>query len=130
MKGFIENIEELTLKNDNFRKVLYTSKHSQLVLMNLLPGQDIGEEVHDVDQFLRFEVGQGKAFLNDVEYPVIDGTAVVVPVGVKHNIVNTGTTNMKLYTVYSPAHHRRDTVHVTKEQAELDEEHFDGVLSE
>ncbi|MBI2889025.1 MAG: cupin domain-containing protein [Candidatus Liptonbacteria bacterium] len=131
MKGYVGNIEEESLKNECFRKVLYTAKKSQLVLMNLQPGEDIGEEVHQLDQFLRCEAGTGKAILNGIEYPVHDGTAVVVPAGVNHNIINTSPdAPMKLYTIYSPPNHRNVVVHRTKADAEADEEHFDGRLSE
>lgn len=130
MHGFIANIEKLALENDNFRKVLYTDKNSQLVLMSLLPGEEIGEEVHDVDQFLRIEKGVGRAVMNDIPQDIFDGSAIVVPVGVKHNIINTGSEAMKLYTLYTPPHHRDGTVHATKVEAEADEEHFDGVTSE
>ncbi|MFA5232592.1 MAG: cupin domain-containing protein [Candidatus Paceibacterota bacterium] len=131
MKGYVINIEKATVENDNFRKVLYTAKHSQLVLMNLLPGEDIGEEVHTLDQFLRVEKGIGKAVLNDVEYPIEDGSAIVVPAGVKHNIVNTSTEEpMKLYTVYSPPEHRDGVIHPTKEDAVADNEEFDGKPTE
>jgi len=130
MKGFIDNIEKLSLENDNFRKVLYTTKNSQLVLMSLNVGEDIGEEVHDVDQFLRIESGTGKAVLNDVSYEISDGSAIVVPAGMKHNFINTGTTKMKLYSIYMPAHHKDKIIHKTKEEAEKDDEHFDGITSE
>ena len=130
MHGFITNIEKLALENDNFRKVLYTDKNSQLVLMSLLPGEEIGEEVHDVDQFLRIEKGVGRAVMNDIPQDIFDGSAIVVPVGVKHNIINTGSEAMKLYTLYTPPHHRDGVVHATKVEAEADEEHFDGVTSE
>lgn len=127
MNGFVINIEEASLENNNFRKVLYTALHSQLVVMSLNPGQDIGEEVHGLDQFLRVESGMGKAVLNDIEHEIKDGSAIVVPAGTKHNIINTsGDKSMKLYTVYSPANHRDGVIHVTKEEAEKDEEHFDG----
>jgi mannose-6-phosphate isomerase-like protein (cupin superfamily) len=130
-KGYVINLEKETLENDNFRKVLYTAEHSQLVLMSLLPGEDIGEEVHELDQFLRVEGGTGKAILNDVEYLLEDGTAVVVPAGVKHNLVNTSQTEkMKLYTVYSPAEHQDKVVRKTKAEAEANEEHFDGQTTE
>ena len=100
MKGYITNIEKASVENDNFRKVLYTAKHSQLVLMSLLPGEDIGEEIHHLDQFFRIEKGIGKAVLNGIEYPLEDGSAVVVPAGTKHNIINTSTEEtMKLYTI-------------------------------
>lgn len=131
-KGYVTNIEKDSLENDNFRKVLYTSTHSQLVLMSLLPGEDIGAEVHELDQFLRVEKGEGKAVLNDIEYPIIDGSAIVVPAGVKHNIINTSEVSMKLYTVYSPAEHKDGVVRKTKAEAEAIEnaEHFDGVTTE
>lgn len=130
MKGYVNNIEELALKNENFRTVLYTTKNSQLVLMSLLPMEDIGEEVHDVDQFLRVEQGTGMAILNDIPHPISDGSAIVVPAGTKHNIVNTESRPMKLYTLYTPPHHRDGVVHVTKAEAETDSEHFDNVTSE
>lgn len=131
-KGYVTNIEKDSLENDNFRKVLYTSTHSQLVLMSLLPGEDIGAEVHDLDQFLRVEKGEGKAVLNDIEYPIADGSAIVVPAGVKHNIINTSEVSMKLYTVYSPAEHKDGVIRKTKAEAEAmeNEEHFDGVTTE
>lgn len=131
MKGYVANIEKLSLENNNFRQVLYTAPHSQLVLMSLKPGEDIGEEVHeDNDQFLRVESGSGHAVLNGVDQHIADGSAVVVPAGTKHNIINTGTGPMKLYTLYSPAHHRDGVVHATKSDAESDDEHFDGKTSE
>lgn len=131
MKGHITNIEKETLENENFRKVIYTSKHSQLVLMSLLPGEEIGLETHaDTDQFLRIESGTGKAILNGIETDISDGSSVTVPEGVEHNIINTGTELMKIYTIYSPAHHKDKTIHVTKADAEASSEHFDGVLSD
>lgn len=129
-KGYIANIEQLSLENENFRKVLYTSSHCQLVLMSLLPGEEIGEEVHDVDQFLRIEKGTGTAVLNEISHELSDGSSVVVPAGVKHNIINTGSGAMKLYSLYMPPHHKDGTMHPTKAQAEADDEHFDGVTSE
>ena len=132
MKGFVENIEKLTQGNDYFRKVLYTAKNSQLVVMSLLAGEEIGMEVHHLDQFLRIESGQGKAILDGVEHDISDGFCVVVPAGTNHNIVNTSSTDkMKIYTVYSPPNHKEGTVHHTKKDAEADEEeHFDGVTTE
>lgn len=131
MAGFSANIEELTLGNNNFRKVLYTAAHCQLVLMCLQPGEEIGMEVHDVDQFLRIEVGQGKSILNGQEHVLKDGSVIVVPAGVEHNIMNTSNdTPLKLYSIYAPPHHKDGTVHVTKKDAEGDEEHFDGVTTE
>jgi len=131
MKGYIDNIEKLTKENDNFRKVLYTGAHSQLVLMSLKPGEEIGEEIHEEhDQFFRIDEGSGKVVIDDVETPIADGFAVVVPAGAKHNVVNTGDIPLRLYTIYSPPEHRRDVVHATREEAMADDEHFDGVTSE
>lgn len=131
MNGFVINIEEASIENNNFRKVLYTAPHSQLVVMSLGPNEDIGEEVHDLDQFLRVESGEGKTVLNGIEHEIRDGSAIVVPAGVRHNIINTSSDKpMKLYTVYSPANHRDGVIHVTKEEAEADEEHFDGKTTE
>ncbi len=130
MKGYISNIEQRALENENFRKVLYTDKNSQLVLMSLLPHEEIGEEVHDVDQFLRVEQGEGKAILDGVSHDIADGSVIVVPVGIQHNIINTGNSFMKLYTLYMPPHHRDGVIHKTKAEAEADSEHFDGVTTE
>ena len=119
MKGFSTNIEKDTLANENFRKVLYTAKHSQLVLMALEPKEEIGMEVHpDNDQFFRFEKGQGKCIIDGNEYELADGVAVVVPAGAEHNIINiSDTEKLKLYTIYSPAHHPDGTIHKTKQEA-------------
>jgi len=122
LKPYCEDIEKLTLENDYFRKVLYTAAHSQLVLMSLLPGEDIGAEVHHVDQFFRFEAGEGKAIIDGQEYALKDGTALLVPAGANHNIVNTGLKSMKLYTVYAPANHIDGRIHKTKADAMADEE--------
>jgi len=132
MNGYITNIEKLSLENDNFREVLYTNKNSQLVLMSLKPGEEIGEEVHNVDQFLRIESGSGEAILNDISHSIGDGSAILVPAGAKHNIINRGDTSMKLYTVYTPPEHKDKTIHATKEDAEAGEEtdHFDGQTTE
>ena len=132
MKGFTTDIEKDTVKNENFRKVLYTSKHSQLVLMSLKPNEDIGMEVHsENDQFFRFEKGQGKCIIDNNEYEVGDGIAVVVPAGAKHNIINTSDTEeLKMYTIYSPAHHKDGIIRATKEEAEAREAEFDGVTTE
>ena len=132
MKGFIDNIEKLTLENNNFRKVLYTSKHSQLVLMSLKPGEEIGMEVHqDNDQFFRFEKGQGKCIIDGNEYEITDGSAVVVPAGAQHNIINVSESEeLKLYTIYSPAHPKDGIVRATKEEAAANAAEFDGKLSE
>ncbi|MEK7143197.1 MAG: cupin domain-containing protein [Patescibacteria group bacterium] len=131
MKGFVSNIEKLSLENENFRKVLYTAKNSQLVVMSLKPGEDIGEEVHELDQFIRCEAGQARAVLNGVSHEISDGFVVVVPAGAKHNIINTSSLkSLKLYTLYSPPNHRDAVVHETKAEAESDPEHFDGVTTE
>lgn len=131
MKGYVVNIEERALANNNFREVLYTDERVQLVVMNLLPGEEIGAEVHDLDQFLRIEQGEGKAVLDGVEHSITDGSAIVVPKGALHNIINSGTTAMKLYTLYAPPNHKDGTIHKTKAEAEADEhEHFDGMTSE
>ena len=133
-KGFVVNLEDLTAANTNFRKVIYTAHHSQLVLMSLKPSEEIGMEVHpDNDQFLRIEEGEGKAIIDGNEQVFSAGFCVVVPAGSQHNIINTSAVNeLKLYTVYSPAHHRLDVVHATKADAVADEGHeeFDGKTSE
>lgn len=131
MKGYIDNIEKITLENNDFRRVLYTAKNSQLVVMSLKPGEEIGEEVHQLDQFLRVEKGNGKAVLDGVESLIEDGSAIIVPAGTKHNIINTSLDSaMKLYTIYSPPNHRDGVVHKTKAEAESGEEHFDGKTTE
>ena len=131
MKGYIEGIEKVTLENDYFREVLYTARHSQLVVMSLKPLEEIGEEVHQLDQFIRCEQGNGKAILDGVEHAVSNGVAVLVPAGAKHNIINTSSVEaMKLYTVYAPPNHRDGVVHKTKADAEADTEHFDGKTTE
>ena len=130
MKGYIQNIETLATENQNFRQVLFPTLNSQLVLMALKPGEDIGMEVHTVDQFFRVESGSGIAILDDVPTAISDGSAIVVPAGVHHNIVNNGLDSMKLYTIYSPPNHRDGVVHKTKLDAEVDHEHFDGTTTE
>lgn len=120
---YVNNLEKDTVENENFRKVLSTTEKSQLVVMSLLPGEDIGEEVHDVDQFIRIEQGSGKAVLNGEEFDVEDDWAVVVPAGAMHNIINTGDSKMKLYTVYTPPEHKDGTVHETKAEAMAAEHH-------
>jgi mannose-6-phosphate isomerase-like protein (cupin superfamily) len=131
-KGYKGNIETLTLENENFRKVLYTAQHCQLVLMSLLPGEEIGMEIHEGnDQFLRFEKGMGKVIIDGTEYIVTDGDAVVVPSGANHNVINTSDTEeLKLYTIYSPAHHKDGMVRKTKEEAVASDPEFDGVTTE
>jgi mannose-6-phosphate isomerase-like protein (cupin superfamily) len=131
MKGFIANIEDLTLENENFRKVLYTAKNCQLVVMSLRPGEEIGAAVHQLDQFIRIESGEGKAVLDGIEHDIRDGFVVLVPSGTNHNIINTSADKpTKLYTLYAPPNHRDGVLHQTKEQAEGDEEHFDGMTTE
>ncbi len=130
-RGYHANIESLTKDNDNFRKVLYTADHMQLVLMSLKPGEEIGMETHpDNDQFFRFESGEGKVFVNGNEYEVVDGDTVIVPCGSEHNVVNTGSNDLKMYTIYSPAHHRDGTIHSTKTDAMSDDEEFNGETTE
>ncbi len=128
MKGYISNIEKLTKENTDFRRVLYTAPSSQLVLMCLKPGEEIGEETHELDQFFRFEEGEGKVILDGVETLVQAEFAVVVPQGMKHNVINIGVVDLKLYTIYSPPEHKDGTIHKTK--AEAKEEHFDGQTTE
>ncbi len=133
MKGYIADIEKLSLANEDYRRVLYTAKNCQLVLMSLEPGEEIGEETHHLDQFLRFEAGSGKAVLDGVEYEVKDGTCVIVPAGTKHNFINTSASEkLKLYTIYSPPEHRDGVVRRTKAEAENPDnvEEFDGKTTE
>jgi len=132
MKGFKSAIEKDTLENKNFRKVLYTGKHLQLVLMSLKAGEDIGEETHpNTDQFFRFESGSGKCIIDGTEYSVKNGDAIVIPAGAKHNVINTDSqSELKMYTVYGPPNHKHDTIRLTKEDAEKNPEEFDGKTSE
>ena len=130
MKGFVENIEGLTVDNQDFRRVLYTAKHCQLVLMALQPKEEIGAEVHTLDQFFRVEEGTGEAVLDGVRTQIQAGFAIVVPAGAKHNIINTGNAPLKLYTLYAPPNHRDGVVHHTRADAEADKEHFDGRTTE
>jgi mannose-6-phosphate isomerase-like protein (cupin superfamily) len=132
MKGFKSHIEKETLGNNDFRHVLYTGKHSQLVLMNLKPGEEIGEEVHKtIDQFFRFEKGTGIVSIDGVKNKVSDGDAVIVPAGAKHNVTNTSkTADLKLYTIYSPPEHIDGTVRKTKTEALAKPEEFDGNTTE
>jgi mannose-6-phosphate isomerase-like protein (cupin superfamily) len=131
MKGYVTNIEEDTLENTDFRRVLYTGKNSQLVLMSLRPREEIGEETHTLDQFIRVEAGDGVAILDDVKHQISDGSAVVIPAGTKHNVINNSETEeLKLYSIYSPPEHRDGTIHKTKDDALAHEEHFDGKTTE
>jgi len=130
MKGYVQDIEAITTGNDNFRRVLYTAKNCQVVVMALKPQEDIGAEVHKLDQFFRVEAGHGEAVLDGVRTPIAAGYAVVVPAGARHNIVNTGTEPLKLYTIYAPPNHRDGVVHRTRADADADTEHFDGKTSQ
>lgn len=131
MKGFVDDIEKLTKDNSDFRRVVYTGKHMQLVLMTLKPGEEIGAEVHEThDQFLRFEDGEGEVVIDGATHRVEDDFAVVVPAGARHNVINTGDSPLKLYTLYGPPEHRLDVVHPDKPDAESEDEHFDGRTTE
>lgn len=130
-KGFIENIEDRTAGNSDFRRVIYTAQHMQLVLMSLGAGEEIGEEVHaDSDQFFRIETGAGEVWMNGVATAIKNGSAIVIPAGVRHNIRNTGPTALKVYTLYAPPHHADGTVHATHADADAAEEHFAGKTTE
>jgi mannose-6-phosphate isomerase-like protein (cupin superfamily) len=126
MKGFVQDIEALALKNNEFRQVLYTAKYCQLVLMSLPPQEEIGSEVHKLDQFFRIEDGTGEAVLDGVRAAISAGFAVIVPAGMKHNIINTGSVPLKVYTLYAPPNHRDGLVHHTRSDAEAADEHYDG----
>lgn len=132
MKGYDTNIETQTLENSNFRKVLWTSEFQQLVVMSIPVGGEIGQEVHDEnDQFIRIEQGKAEAFIDGRKIEMGDDDVIIIPKGAEHNVVNTSAdTDLKLYTIYSPPHHKNGTVHATKEEADADHEHFDGVTSE
>ena len=133
MKGYNDNIEELTTANEDFRRVLYTGHHLQLVLMTLQPGEEIGSEVHDgIDQFFRFEAGSGVVDIDGVENAVEDGSGVIVPSGARHNVRNTGSQPLKLYSIYGPPEHKDQVVQTTKAEADARHEHeeFDGRTSE
>ncbi len=130
MKGLVRDIEALAVKNEDFRQVLYTAKSCQLVVMALKPGEEIGAEVHELDQFFRVEEGTGEAVLDGVRTAIQAGFAVLVPAGTKHNIVNTSEAPLKLYTLYAPPNHRDGVVHHTRADAEADSEHFDGKTTE
>jgi mannose-6-phosphate isomerase-like protein (cupin superfamily) len=131
MKGFVADIEKLTEDNTDFRRVLYTGKHVQLVLMSLKPGEEIGAEVHeDRDQFFRVEQGSGEVHIDGARTSVKSDDAIIVPAGARHNVVNTGSEPLQLYTLYGPPEHKDGTVHVTKADADAHEEHFDGKTTE
>ena len=130
MKGFIKNIEDIAVKNKDFRQVLYTAKNCQLVIMALKPKEEIGMEVHKLDQFFRVEEGSGEAVLDGVSTLISAGFAVLVPAGTNHNIINTGSVPLKLYTLYAPPNHRDGVIHHSRAEAEKDNEHFDGKTTE
>ena len=130
MKGFVKNIETISIKNQYFRQVLYTAKHCQLVVMSLKPQEEIGAEVHQLDQFFRVEEGAGEAILDGVTTQISAGFAVLVPAGTNHNIINTGQFPLKLYTLYAPANHRDGVIHHTHQDALNDNERFDGKTTE
>src|SRR5512145_2813526 len=130
MRGFVKDIESIAVKNEEFRQVLYTAKNCQLVVMALKPREEIGAEVHTLDQFFRVEEGTGEAIIDGVRTAIQAGFAVIVPAGANHNIINTGSVPLKLYTIYAPPNHRDGVVHHTREEAESDNEHFDGKTTE
>lgn len=131
-KGYKDNIEKLTIENENFRRVLYSSEHMQLVLMTLQPREEIGQEIHqENDQFFRFESGEGKVIVGETKYDVSDGDVVIIPAGTSHNVVNTSNLDLlKMYTIYAPAHHKDGIIRKTKEEAEKNEVDFDGITTE
>ena len=131
MKGFVDDIEELTEANKNFRHVLYSGQKLQLVLMALKPGEDIGEEVHTgTDQFFRVEKGKGELVIDGKVTAIKSDMAIIVPAGARHNIKNTGDRPLKLYTLYAPPEHIDGTIHATRADAEAAHEHFDGKTTE
>jgi mannose-6-phosphate isomerase-like protein (cupin superfamily) len=130
MKGFVQNIEDITVENNAFRRVLYTARNCQLVVMALKPKEEIGMEIHKLDQFFRVEEGTGEAVLDGVRTAISAGFAVLVPAGANHNIINSGDVPLKLYTLYAPPNHRDGVVHRTRDEAEADNEHFDGKTTE
>lgn len=130
MKGYIRDIEDVTIKNEDFRRVLYTAKNCQLVVMALKPKEEIGAEVHKLDQFFRVEEGAGEVVLDGVRTAIRAGFGLVVPAGANHNIINTGSGPLKLYSLYAPPNHREGVVHHTRADAENDDEHFDGRTTE
>jgi mannose-6-phosphate isomerase-like protein (cupin superfamily) len=130
MKGFVKDIEDIAVRNEDFRQVLYTAVNTQLVVMALKPGEEIGMEVHKLDQFFRVEEGTGETVLDGVHTPIKAGFAVLVPAGANHNIINTGSVSLRLYTLYSPPNHRDGIIHHTRTEAEKDNEHFDGKTTE
>lgn len=130
VKGFVQNIEDRSVKNSNFRQVLYTAKNCQLVVMSLEPKEDIGVETHPVDQFFRVEEGRGEVIINGTKTSLRAGSGIIVPAGAEHNIINSGDIPLKLYTIYSPPHHKDGTTHKTKKDAKADKEHFNNETTE
>jgi mannose-6-phosphate isomerase-like protein (cupin superfamily) len=130
VKGYIEDIEKIARSNQNFRQVLYTAKYCQVVVMSLKPNEEIGMEVHRLDQFFRIESGNGEAILDGVKTDIREGFAILVPAGTNHNIINSGVGPMKLYTIYSPPNHRDKVLQETKADALSDNEKFDGKTTE
>ena len=130
MKGFVQNIEDIAVENKDFRRVLYTARNCQLVLMTLMPGEEIGLEVHQLDQFFRVEEGTGEAILDGVRTDISAGFAMLVPAGCQHNIINTGSVSMNLYTLYAPPNHRDGVLHHSRADAQAEQEHFDGRTTE
>jgi mannose-6-phosphate isomerase-like protein (cupin superfamily) len=130
MKGYLQNIKKIAISNHDFRQVLYTSKHCQLVVMALKPGEEIGAEVHKLDQLFRLEEGMGEAVLDGIRTPIQTGSVIVIPAGTKHNIINTSSMQMSLLTIYSPPNHRDGVIHHTRAEAQADNEHFDGKTTE
>lgn len=130
MNGFTANIEQATLENTDFRRVLYTGKHSQLVVMSIPPGEEIGEEVHELDQFIRIEGGQASVVVDGAAHKLAADDAIIIPHGTRHNVINTKSEDLKLYSIYSPPEHKDGTVHTTKQDAREHEEHFDGKTTE
>lgn len=131
MKGYVDDIEKAAEDSDDFRRVLYTGAHLQLVLMTLQPGEEIGEETHDDrDQFFRIEEGEGEVVIDGTRHEVEDDFGIVVPAGARHNVVNTGSEPLRLYTLYGPPEHRDGVVHSTKAEADASDEHFDGKTTE
>lgn len=130
MKGYVDNIEKVTIENTDYRRVLYTGRYSQLVVMNIQPGDEIGNEIHGLDQFIRIEQGSAEVILNNGKhkYDVKDDWVAVIPAGTWHNVINTGDEELKLYSIYSPPEHKEGTVHKIKEEEK--EEHFDGETTE
>ena len=130
MNGYVHDLSTLAETNADFRRVIYTASHSQLVLMSIPPHSEIGAEVHTLDQFFRVEAGSGAAVLDGVSTPVSEGYAILVPAGTRHNVINTGAVDLKLYTLYSPPNHRDGVVHQTRADAQVDREHYDGKTTE